>query len=123
MPEPSHADRRKAAQLDPDFARRRLIDALERGWQIHFRCQFCGSSAIWDGATMLGRGRRYLACTMAELQQRLPCPRCPGRPPIMTMSGVMEPGNVQGRRRRTEAALRGAGLDPADYGYDPMALD
>ncbi len=43
MPEPSEADRRKAAQLDPAFANARFVDALERGWEIGFRCQYCGA--------------------------------------------------------------------------------
>jgi hypothetical protein len=117
MPEPSDADRRKAARLDPAIADARLIDALERGWEIGFRCQYCGAGRTWRRDTMLGRARRYLNCTMAEIQARLPCPRCPGRMPIITMSGVIDPGDTQARRWATAALLLNAGLNPADYGY------
>jgi len=57
MPEPSDADRRKAAQLDPQFAQARLVDALERGWEIGFRCQYCGASATWRSQT-IGPGQK-----------------------------------------------------------------
>ena len=117
MPEPSDADRRKAAQLHPLFAKARLVDALERGWEIGFRCQYCGTGKTWRRDVMLGRARRYLNCTMAEIQARLPCPRCPGRLPIMTMSGVIEPGDAERRRWATVSLLLDAGLNPTDYGY------
>lgn len=117
MPEPSYADRRKAAQLDPQFARARLVEALERGWEIGFRCQYCGAGATWRRQTMLGRAKRYLNCTMAEIQARLACPRCPGRMPILSLSGVIAPGQAEYRRQSTMALLRQAGLDPIDYGY------
>ncbi|MEW6390215.1 MAG: hypothetical protein AB1542_07255 [Pseudomonadota bacterium] len=117
MPEPSDADRRKAARLDPAFAGARLIDALERGWEIGFRCQYCGAGKTWRRDTMLGRARRYLNCTMAEIQARLPCPRCPGRMPIMTMSGVIDPGDAEARRWATVSLLLDVGLNPTDYGY------
>jgi hypothetical protein len=117
MPEPSDADRRRAAQLDPQFARARLIDALERGWEIGFRCQYCGASSTWRREIMLGRAKRYLNCTMAEIQTRLPCPRCPGRMPVMTMSGLIAPAPSQHRRHAVRLLLQHAGLDPVDYGY------
>ena len=116
MPEPSEADRRKAAQLDPAFANARFVDALERGWEIGFRCQYCGAGGTWRRDVMLGRARR-LTCTMAQIQARLPCPRCPGRLPIVTMSGVIDPGDAERRRWATITLLLDAGLNPTDYGY------
>ena len=119
MPEPSDADRRKAAWLDPEFARARLVDAVERDWEIGFRCQYCGAAPTGRRATMLGRARRYLNCTMAEIQERLPCPRCPGRMPAMTVSGLISPAPSGRRRQATRALLQQAGLDPEIYGYGP----
>ena len=121
MPEPSDSDRRKAAALDPRFAQSRLIEALERGWEIGFRCQYCGASRTWGHDIMLGRARRYLNCTMAQIQACIPCPRCPGRLPIMTQSGVVNPPDLERRQGRVVQALREAGLDPSDYGYGRRA--
>jgi hypothetical protein len=116
MPEPSDNDRRKAAGLNPSFAQMRLIDALERDWVIHFRCQYYGAGKSWHREKMLGAHRRYLNCTMSEIQARVPCPHCPGRVPIMTMSGVIEPADQERRRRATVKRLVDSGLDPTDYG-------
>ncbi len=117
MPEPSDSDRRRAAELAPELARARLVDAFERGWEIHFRCQFCGATKTWRRDTMLGRARGLLGVTFVEIQRRTVCPRCPGRAPIITMSGVIDPGNAEARRWATVSALLDAGLDPGAYGY------
>jgi len=117
MPEPSDSDRRRAAALDPQLAGSRLIDALERGWEIGFRCQYCGTGKTWRRDVMLGRARRYLNCTLAEIQARIPCPRCPGRLPIITISGLINPPDLAQRRWATVMALLDAGLNPTDYGY------
>ncbi len=117
MPEPSARDREKAAQLEPRFAAARLVEALERGWEIHFRCQYCGATSTWGREVMLGKARRYLNCTMCQIQARVPCPRCPGRRPAMWMSGVVEPTDVDRRKWATAAALFEAGLNPAEFGY------
>jgi hypothetical protein len=117
MPEPSASDRRKAAALDPWFAEARLVDALERGWEIHFRCQYCGTAKTWRRDTMLGRAKGLLNATMTQLQARALCPRCPGRMPIVWMSGVIDPGDAEGRRSRLIETLLEAGLTPGDYGY------
>lgn len=117
MPEPSARDRQKAAQLDLAFANRRLVDALERGWEIEFRCQYCGASKTWRRDVMLGRARAYLGMTMADIQARAVCQRCPGRLPIMSFSGVMEPSDMERRRWALINTLLDAGLDPTALGY------
>jgi hypothetical protein len=117
MPEPSARDRERAAQLDPAFANRRLVDALERGWEIEFRCQYCGSSKTWRRDVMLGRARRCLGMTMVEIQARAVCPRCPGRSPIMSFSGVLEPGDMERRSWVLINTLLDAGVDPTSLGY------
>ena len=117
MPEPSDSDRRKAAQLPPEFACFRLVDALERGWEISFRCQYCGTTKTWHRAVMLGRARRYLGCSMAEVQAKAVCPRCPGHMPIMAFSGVIEPDDMERRRWDLISTLLDSGIDPLDLGY------
>lgn len=118
MPEPSDSDRRKAAQMEPWLAQARLVDALERGWTLHFRCQFCGASRTWHRDTMLGRARRLLGATLADVQAKAACPRCPGRMPILTMSGVRDPGpQAQRLREAVICDLLDAGLNPSALGY------
>lgn len=117
MPEPSANDRRKAAQLSEAFAGVRLVEALERGWEIGFRCQFCGASKTWQRDVMLGRARKLLNCTMTQIQAKAVCPRCPGRMPIMTFYGLMQPANPERARWEVMNALMEAGLIPAHYGY------
>lgn len=117
MPEPSDSDRRKAAQLSDTFANVRLVEALERGWEIAFRCQFCGASKTWRRDIMLGRARPLLNCTMTEIQAKAVCPRCPGRMPIMTFNGVLHPADPARARWEVMNALMEAGLIPAHYGY------
>lgn len=117
MPEPSDNDRRKAAALDPTFAKARLVDALERGWEIEFRCQYCGATKTWRRDVMLGRARAYLGLTMAEIQARAVCQRCPGRFPIMSMSGVVQPNDMDRRRWELINALLDARIDPSSLGY------
>jgi hypothetical protein len=68
MPEPSDNDRRRAATLDPVFSKARLVDALDRGWEIEFRCQYCSATKTWQRDVLLGRARAYLGLTMAEIQ-------------------------------------------------------
>lgn len=117
MPEPSDADRRKAAHIAPPFDQARLVDALERGWEITFRCQYCGSSRTWRRDVMLGRARPLLNLTMPQIQARVACPRCPGRIPTMSFSGVMTPADPERARWAAVEALLDAGLNPSDYGY------
>lgn len=118
MPEPSDSDRRKAAQLEPWLASARLVDALERGWEIHFRCQYCGATKTWRRDTMLGRARDFLGATFAEIQRKAVCPRCPGRLPVLWMSGVKDPGPQAERLRYALIdTLLEAGLSPEAYGY------
>jgi hypothetical protein len=117
MPEPSDNDRRKASQLDPAFANYRLVDALERGWEIGFRCQYCGATKTWRRDIMLGRAKAYLGRTMAQIQAHAVCPRCPGRMPIMSMSGVVHPTDMDRRHWELINALLDAGIDPTSLGY------
>lgn len=85
MPEPSDSDRRKAAQLEPWLAGARLVDALERGWDIHFRCQFCGTTKTWRRDTLLGRARALLGCTLAQIQRKDLVGRG-GEDPLLTLA-------------------------------------
>ena len=119
MPELSDQQRRKMAELEPRFARMRLVDALEHKMEILFRCTACGTSRSWRRDTMLGRARRLLGTTMAEIQRRTPCPRCGYRMPAMAPhGGVLDPGNLAERFRWDAiTALSEAGLNPTDYGY------
>lgn len=117
MPELSDQQRRKLAQLDPWLASARLIDALERRWEIHFRCTACGATKTWRRDTMLGRARGLLGATMAEIQRRTPCPQCAARMPAMSVSGVIDPGPAAERLRwELISTLIDAGLKPTDYG-------
>jgi len=117
VPELSDQQRRKLVELEPWFASARLIDALERRWEIHFRCTGCGATKTWRRDTFLGRARPLLGCTMAEIQKRTPCPHCGGRIPAMVASGVIDPGDGVDRLRwELINALVDAGLKPMDYG-------
>lgn len=117
MPELSDQQRRKMVELEPWFASARLIDALERHWEIHFRCTTCGATKTWRRDTMLGRARRLRGATMAQVQQRTPCPRCGARLPAMSPSGALN-GDGDPDRLRWDLinTLIDAGLRPADYG-------
>jgi len=117
MPEPSARDREKAADLEAQFASYRLVDALERGWTITFKCQYCGTGKTWHRDTMLGRARKFLGLTMAQIQGRVVCPRCPGHLPAMSFSGALEPADRETSRAKVAALLLDAGLHPSDYGY------
>lgn len=105
------------AELQAEFARYRLVDALERHWTITFRCQYCGTSKTWHRDTFLGRALPFLNATMTEIQRKVVCPRCPGHMPIMTFSGVLDPGAEADRlRNEVITTLLNAGLQPRDYG-------
>lgn len=118
MPEPSDSDRRKAAQMEPWLASSRLVDALERGWEVHFQCQFCGTTKTWRRDVMLGRARGLLQESFAAIQRKATCPRCPGRLPIIRISGIQDPGpRAEPLRWALISTLIDAGLNPSDYGY------
>jgi len=54
---------------------------------------------------------------MVEIQRRVVCPRCPGHMPIMTFSGVLDPGaEAESLRNEVITTLLDAGLQPRDYG-------
>lgn len=117
MPELSDQQRRKLAELEPEFAKARLVDALELRWDIHFRCLACGSTRTWRRDTMLGRARALLGRTMAEIQRRAVCPRCDRRMPQMWFGGVKGAGPLADRyRSELITTLLDAGLAPTDYG-------
>lgn len=118
MPELSDQQQRKIAELEPWFASARLIDALELGWEIHFRCPACGTKKTWRKEVMLGRARALLPTTMAEIQRRTPCPRCGRRGPAMAASGMCNPTPEMAERLRWELinTLIDAGLKPNDFG-------
>ncbi|NGM49308.1 hypothetical protein G5B46_06790 [Caulobacter sp. 602-2] len=117
MPERSDAQRRKAAELSPEFAQVRLVEAFEREWEIGFECLHCGARRTWRRDVMLGRARRLLNATMAQIKAKAVCPRCPGRPPAMSFSGLMHPADPERARWRAVEALLEAGINPSDYGY------
>lgn len=88
MPEPSESDRRKAARLQPAMAATRLVDCLERGWDVQFRCQYCGMERTWGRREFLGqRLRKRLARTIAQVQAGVFCPQrgCGGHWPIVRL--------------------------------------
>lgn len=118
MPEPSPRDREKMTQLEARFAASRLIDALERGWEITFRCHYCGTTKTWRRDTYLGKARKLLGATMLEVQRKVVCPRCPGHIPVMTFSGTFDLGAGAERARHAMVdILLDAGLNPSDFGY------
>jgi hypothetical protein len=118
MPEPSPSDREKMTRLHPRFATARLVEALEKGWAITFRCHYCGTSKTWRRDVFLGRAKGLLGATMAEIQRKVVCPRCPGHMPIMTVSGVLDLGDGAERARHAMiTTLLDAGLNPTDFGY------
>lgn len=105
MPEPSESDRRKAARLQPAMAATRLVDCLERGWDIQFRCQYCGMERTWGRRQFLGqRLRKRLARTIAQVQAGVFCPQrgCGGHWPIVRLMQ----GGYQDARAETPTARR-----------------
>ena len=118
MPEPSHSDREKAARLPSWLAQTRLVQSVELRWEVHFRCQFCGAAKTWRRDVMLGRLRPALNATFAQIHKKTRCPRCGGALPIMSVTGVRDPGPMAaGWRRALVEELIDLGLNPADYGY------
>jgi hypothetical protein len=117
MPEMSDQQRRKLAELEPWFASARLIDALERRWEIHFRCTVCGATKTWRCDTFVGKAKALLGATMSEIQRRTPCPQCRARMPAMSASGLINPGDgAEHLRWQLINTLIDAGLKPTDYG-------
>ncbi len=104
--------RRKAAQLDPRSPAARLVDALERGWKIDFRCQYNAARgqnlALPEDDVMLGQARRYT---------QLHHGRDPGPTALPALSWSPATINDNGRRGRTPARHRAASAwangDPA----------
>ena len=88
MPEPSSSDRRKAARLKPDVASALLIDCVELGHDVHFKCQYCGMERTWGRRDMLSvRVRPRLAWPMDRIQAAATCPvrGCGGGMPILRL--------------------------------------
>lgn len=86
MPEPSDADRRKAAQLPTAVAATRLVDCLTQGLDVRFTCQYCGMERTWGRRDFLGqRLRKRLTWTLAQAQASVFCPQrgCSGHRPIV----------------------------------------
>lgn len=121
MPEPSASDRRKAADLGVQLAATRLVDCLEHGEDIRFKCQYCGTTKTWGRWELTTVHRDRLGLTLAEVQAKARCPRCPGRMPVITLLK----GGYQDRPTPTEAARRSwliellleCGIDPGPLGY------
>lgn len=121
MPEPSASDRRKAADLGFQLAATRLVDCLEQGEDIRFKCQYCGTTKTWGRWELTTAHRDRLGMTLAEVQARVHCPRCPGRMPAVALLK----GGYQDRPTSTEADRRSrliellldCGIDPGPLGY------
>jgi hypothetical protein len=124
MPEPSENDRRKAAQLKPDVASTLLIDCVELGHDVYFKCQYCGADRTWGRREMLSkRLRDRLAWPLDRVQRAVTCPMrgCGGPMPIMRlMRGGYQDGfdrtDVVKRRAWLAEALLDAGVLPGDIG-------
>lgn len=124
MPEPSDSDRRKAAQLSPDVAATLLIDCVELGHDVWFKCQFCGMERTWGRREMLSRRlRKYLAWPMDKIQRAVVCPvrGCGGPVPILRLlKGGYQDGFDRSDARRRRAwlieTLLDAGIMPGDVG-------
>lgn len=123
MPEPSESDRRRAARLQPAMAATRLIDCLERGWDVQFRCQYCGMGRTWGRREFLGRRlRKRLARTIAQIQAGVFCPQrgCGGHWPIVRLmqGGYQDPqvDTPAAQRSHLVAMLLNAGVLPEEVG-------
>ena len=124
MPEPSDSDRRKAATLAPDVAATLLIDCVELGYDVRFKCQYCGMARTWGRRDMLGqRLRSRLAWSMTRLQRAVSCPvrTCGGPMPILhLMAGGYHDGFDRGdaarRRSWLVETLLDAGIAPGEVG-------
>jgi hypothetical protein len=127
MPEPSASDRRKAAQLAHEVASTLLIDCVELGYDISFKCQYCGMERTWGRREMLGaRLRSCLAWPVSRLQRAAVCPQrgCGGPMPILRlMRGGYRDGFDREDLPRRQAwlveTLLDAGIMPADVGLAP----
>lgn len=117
MPELSERQRERLVELEPWLSSARLIDALERKWEVHFRCLECGATKTWRRDTMLGRAQKLLGRTFAEIQRMTPCPRCGRHRPAIRVAGVIDPGHdADLLRYELINTLLEAGLKPTDYG-------
>lgn len=123
MPEPSDSDRRKAATLPPDVAATLLIDCVELGYDIRFRCQYCGMERTWSRRDMLGqRLRARLTWSLARIQKAVSCPvrTCGGPMPVLSLlkGGYQDGKHAEPARRRAWLieTLLDAGIAPADVG-------
>ncbi len=123
MPEPSQSDRRKAAQLQPAAAATRLLDCLERGWDVQFKCQYCGMERTWGRREFLGkRLRSRLPWTLAQAQASVFCPQrgCGGHGPIVRLmrGGYQDPHADTPATQRSHLVmmLLDAGVLPEEVG-------
>ncbi|MBO9710589.1 MAG: hypothetical protein J7521_20500 [Caulobacter sp.] len=124
MPEPSPSDRRKAAELAHEVARTLLIDCVELGYDISFKCQYCGMERTWGRREMLGeRLRKSLAWPISRLQRAVVCPvrGCGGPMPILRlMKGGYQDGfdraDQERRRDWLINTLLDAGIAPDAVG-------
>ena len=121
MPEPSASDRRKAAGLGLQLAATRLVDCLENGEDIRFKCQYCGTTKTWGRWELTTTHRDRLGMTLADIQARARCPRCPGRVPILALlkGGYQDRSlpTAEARRLWLVDMLLDLGIDPGPLGY------
>jgi hypothetical protein len=125
MPEPSASDRRKAAALKPEVAATMLIDCVELGYDVHFKCQYCGMDRTWGRREMLSsRVRGRLSWPMDRIQRSVTCPvkGCSGPMPILRLmkggyQDAFDRSDVGRRRAWLIGTLLDAGIMPEDVGF------
>lgn len=106
--------------------RYRLVEILEYGWDLSVRCEACGERVRRSKDHFLGPWRKYLNAPVDALAERLKCP-CGAQASRADIAGATYAhfgmaGQIErGRALWIRSALTEAGLDPALYGYPPLA--
>lgn len=104
----------------------RLVEVLEHGWDLAVKCEACGRPTRFSKAQFIGPWRKYLNAPIGELTKRLKC-SCGAQASRSSVMGGsyahfgMAHEVARGRARWIRSALAEAGLDPAAYGYPPLA--
>jgi hypothetical protein len=119
---PLPADTRHIARFTSSY---RLVEILEHGWSLRVRCLACNKHSTICKAEMLGPLRKYLNASMRDLQPRLVCECGAHDAQTYETNGSyrslgMAHDTFQASARWIRTTLTEAGLDPADYGYDPL---
>lgn len=106
----------------------RLVEILEYGWDLQVRCAACGEVVRRSKGHFLGQWRKYLNADVEELAKRLKCSCGAQACTANEMGGAYASFGMMhdleaGRARHIRRTLIEAGLDPAAYGYPPLAED